>query len=97
MRTSDAEGGQEAGGHEAPVHDAEALLAGVEGQVGKSTLGVVVGRREAGAGSMEATLADQGGRGTGGGAGQHLLNQLAPTFGEGISSTLNELSGGRRE
>jgi hypothetical protein len=69
---SNAEGSEEAGGHEAPVAKAEPLGARVEGNVGIGTLGVVVRRREASASSVEASLGDQGGRGTGGGAGEHL-------------------------
>lgn len=70
--TSNTEGREEAGGHEGPVSDAEPLALGVEGDVGVGTLGVVVGRGEAGARGVEAALGDQGGRGAGGGAGEHL-------------------------
>lgn len=76
---SDAEGGEEASGHEGPVAGAEPLAARVEGQVGVGALGVVVGRGEAGSGCVESTLGDQLGGGAGGGAGQHLDCGFATT------------------
>lgn len=74
-RTSNAEGSEEAGGHEGPVGGTEPLAAGVEGNVAVGALGVVVGRGELGARSVEASLGDQRGRGTGSGAGKHLQLQ----------------------
>lgn len=71
--TSNAKGGKEASGHECPVAGAKPLAVRVKRQVGVGALGVVVGRRETGAGSMESTAGDQRGRGASGGAGEHLL------------------------
>lgn len=42
-----------------PVLDRESLLAGVEGNVGKGTLRVVVRRRQLGAGGREAAAGDR--------------------------------------
>lgn len=51
---------------------------GVEGEVGVRALGVVVRRGHARARGVERPAGDQRGRGTGGGAGEHLqMNQLA--------------------
>ena len=75
-RTSNAEGSEEAGGHEGPVSEAEPLASGVEGDVAVGALGVVVGRGHAGAGGLETSLGDQRGRGTGGGAGEHLQRRV---------------------
>lgn len=83
VRTGNAEGSEEASGQEGPVADPEPLAAGVEGDVGVRALGVVVRRGEAGAGGVEASAGDQGGRGAGGGAGEHLR-------GEGVSWSTGE-------
>lgn len=65
--TADAEGEAESHGHEGPVAEGEPLRAGVEGEVGAGTLGVVVRRGELRAGGVEAAA----GHGAGGEAGVH--------------------------
>ncbi|RYC63438.1 hypothetical protein CHU98_g2762 [Xylaria longipes] len=74
--TGDAEGREETGDAVEPVADGEEARLGVEGQVRVGALGVVVGRRQTGAGGVEGTAADHGGdarAGAGeGGLGRHL-------------------------
>lgn len=71
-RTGDQERGGEAGSAVAPEQEGEALLLGVEGDVGVGALGVVVGGGHLGAGGVEAsTPSDLGGRADSG-AGEHL-------------------------
>ncbi len=87
--TGNAKGGEEAGGHEGPVASAEPLAVRAEGQVAVGTVGVMVGRRETGAGSMESTAGDQRGRRAGSGAGEHLegrgsISHSSPAAGVGI-------------
>lgn len=72
MVDGNAEGREEAGGHEAPVAEGEPLAVRVEGQVGVSAVGVVVRRGHASPGSVESTAGDQSGRGAGGGVGEHM-------------------------
>lgn len=72
-RTGDAEGGEEASGGESNELQGESTLVGVEGKVAVRALRVVVRRGHARARGVEGTAGDQRGRGTGGGAGEHLL------------------------
>ena len=71
-RTSNTEGGAEAGDHEGPEANTEPLAPRVEGKVAVGTLGVVVRRGHARVGGVEATAGDRGGLATGDG-GDHLV------------------------
>jgi len=77
QRTGNAERRKEPNEAEGPILPGEALLAGVEGQVGVGALGVVVGRGEANARGGEGAAGHDGlGGGTDGGAGgDHLLQR----------------------